>query len=308
MKRSLLKGLVIVLLLASITLLVSSPSMLAEMQPLPIDLTPGPMPKGECYGPDGLSYKDDSIEVSGEYGRAYDTNYVVMRVKIKDASQLRTAAAGKFTSQNATLGRTIAKRQNAVIALNGDFFAMDSYSVAIRQGKLYRNRPTGEDVLFIDEHGDFHVLKDLKKKEQVEEAITKLETEYGKIINAFTFGPLLVENGVCAVPEDKKYGYFNVGAQVYAQRISFSQIGKLDYLIVATEGPDNENSRGMTLYEIAKTTEEVGKSYAQNGCLLSYNLDGGSSSTIIFNSKKVNAPGAKSRNINDIIYFATLVR
>lgn len=308
MKSGFLKGLALVLLLACVTLLVSSPAMLAEWQPLPIDLSPGPAPRGEGYGPDGLSFQDDTIEVSGSYGRAFDTNYIVMHVKITDASQLRTAAAGKFTSQNATLGRTIAKRQNAVVAFNGDFFAMDSYSVAIRQGQLYRNRPTGEDLLFIDEHGDFHVLKDLKKKEQVEEAIASLESEYGRIINAFTFGPMLVENGVCSVPDDQKYGYFNVGAQVYAQRISFSQIGRLEYLIIATEGPDNEQSRGMTLYEIAKTTEEVGRTFAENGCILSYNLDGGSSSTIIFNGKKVNAPGAKSRNINDIIYFATLVR
>lgn len=306
--KSFFKGLAVVLLLACVALWVSSPAMLAEMQPLPIDLSPGPEPLSEGFGADGLTYQDDSIKITGQFGRAFDTDYLLMHVKLTDASQMRTAAAGRFTNQNATLGRTIAKRQNAVLAINGDFFAMDSYSVAIRQGKLYRNRPTGEDVLFIDEHGDFHVQKDLKKKEQVEEALTQLEKQYGRIINAFTFGPLLVENGVCAVPDDAKYTYFNVGAQVHAQRISFTQVGRLEYLIIATEGPDNKNSRGMTLYEIAKTTEEAAKDYAPDGHCISYNLDGGSSSTVIFNNKKINAPGAKSRTINDIIYFATLVK
>lgn len=308
MKHSFLKGLAIVLLLASVTLLISSPSMLAEWQPLPIDLTPGPVPRGEFYGPDGLSYKDDSIEVSGRYSRAYDTNYVVMHVKIVDPSQLRTAAAGKFNGENTALGRTIASRNNAVIALNGDYFVMNSFAVAIRQGKLFRNKPNGQDVLLIDAKGDFHVMKAPTKSQQVDETLAQLEAEGRPVVNAFMFGPLLVENGVSVIPEKENYRYFNVGAHKHAQRISFSQIGELEYLILATEGPDNQGSRGMTVYEMSKTTEEEGKNYAENGCIFSYNLDGGSSSTIAFNNKKINAPGSKSRSINDIIYFATLVR
>lgn len=309
MKSNALRTALAVILLAALTLLLSSPNMLAESKwkPLPIDISPGPVPNKALYGADGMSYKDASIEVVGGEGRAYDTNYIYLRIKIADASQLRTAPASRFTSQSATLGRSIAKRYNAVAAINGDFFVMDSLSVAIRQGTLYRNRPTGEDVLVIDNQGDFHVLKGPETKEDVEAALAEMEEQGLTAINALTFGPLMVENNECQVPDDEQYKYFSTGAQGYAQRITFSQLGPLDYLVIATEGPDNENSRGMTLHEMAVTTQEVGQQLAENGCVLSYNLDGGSSSTIIVNNAKVNAPGAKSRYINDIIYFATLV-
>ena len=310
MKLETLRKTIVVLMVMALVLLLSSPNLLAEssLSPLPIDITPGPKPDPACYGADGMSYKDASIEITGGEGRAFDTNYMYLRIKLSDPSQLRTAPASRFTSQSATLGRSIAKRYNAVAAINGDFFMMDSYSVAIRQGTLYRNRPTGEDVLVIDNKGDFHILNAPQTKEEVDEALLGLESQGLSAVNALTFGPKMVENGVCRIPEDAQYQYFNAGAQVYAQRITFSQLGPLDYLAIATEGPDNENSRGMTLYEMAKTTEQVGLELSENGCLLSYNLDGGSSSTIIVNNAKINAPGAKSRHINDIIYFATLVQ
>ncbi len=310
MKLETLRKVIVVLMITALTLLLSSPNLLAEgaLAPLPIDISPGPKPNPACFGADGMSYKDASIEVTGGEGRAFDTNYVYLRIKLTDPSQLRTAPASRFNSQSATLGRSIAKRYNAVAAINGDFFMMDSYSVAIRQGTLYRNRPTGEDVLLIDNKGDFHILNAPQTKEEVDKALADLESQGLTIVNALTFGPLMVDNGECRIPEDENFQYFNAGAQVYAQRITFSQLGPLDYLVIATEGPDNENSRGMTLYEMAKTTEQVGLELSDTGCLLSYNLDGGSSSTIIVNNIKINAPGAKSRYINDIIYFATLVR
>lgn len=301
---------VLILLLAALMFLLPSPYMVlaADFAPLPMDASPGPLPNSALYSEDLLNYKDASITVTGGQGRRFDTNYIYLRIRLSDPSQLRTAAAGNFNSTSATLGRAIAKRQNAVAAINGDYFVMDPYAVAIRQGKMYRNKPTGEDLLMIDSRGDFHIPVGLTDKEAVQSFLSDLENKGTPIVNAFTFGPMLVKDGLATVPDSKDYSYYNVGAQVYAQRISFSQLGELDYLVVATEGPDNENSRGMTLYEIAKTTELVGKEQTENGCILSYNLDGGSSSTVIMNNQKINAPGAKSRHINDIIYFATLVK
>ena len=308
MKSKLIRSFLAALMILALAFLLSSPAALAEtLSPLPVDLSPGPVPIQINFGADGMSYKDASIEVVGGHGRAFDTHYMYLHINITDASQLRTAPANNFNSQSATLGRVMAKRQNAVVAINGDYFVMDPFAVAIRQGKMYRNRPTGEDVLVIDAKGDFHVLEKAETKEQVEAALADIQKN-AEVVNAFTFGPLLVRDGQCTVPDSKDFAYFNAGAQVYAQRISFSQLGPLEYLVVATEGPDNKESRGMTLYEIAKTTEEVGLTLSEKGCLLSYNLDGGSSSTVIVNNVKINAPGAKSRHINDIIYFATLVK
>lgn len=45
-------------------------------------------------GYDGLSYHDDTITVTVEETRAYDTTILIARVTISDPSQIRTAMAG----------------------------------------------------------------------------------------------------------------------------------------------------------------------------------------------------------------------
>ena len=76
---------------------------------------------------------------------------------------------------------------------------------------------------------------------------------------------------------------------------------------MSTEGPEDPGSRGLNLYEMADYTlaaaHELGKP-----CLYAYNLDGGSSNSLILNNEKINSPNnRKSRRVSDIIYFATLV-
>ena len=86
-----------------------------------------------------------------------------------------------------------------------------------------------------------------------------------------------------------------------AQRICIAQTGPLSYLCVATEGPENEGSMGLTLEQFADYVSAL-------GCVNAYNLDGGSSSTVVLNNKKINSLSTrKVRPICDIIYFATSV-
>lgn len=73
----------------------------------------------------------------------------------------------------------------------------------------------------------------------------------------------------------------------------------LSYLIVATEGPENKGSTGLTMAEFAQLLYDLG---AKNA----YNLDGGSSSSVVLNYKKINSLSTgKIRAIGDILYFAT---
>jgi exopolysaccharide biosynthesis protein len=70
---------------------------------------------------------------------------------------------------------------------------------------------------------------------------------------------------------------------------------------VATEGPENANSVGLTLSQTAELMAGL-------GCETAYNLDGGSSSTMVLNNLKINALSThKVRPIWDILYFASLV-
>lgn len=274
--------------------------------PLPIDLNPGPEVNKSNYGEDSLTYKDPTIQVQIHEDRAFDTPFLFAHIIISHPSQLRTAASGSFNSQSTQLGANIARRHNAVIAINGDYFVYDSRSYAVRQGVQYRNRPTGEDVLIIDDQGNFHPLFGPEKQEDILAFVEELNAQGRQVINAFTFGPILVHNGTMQEVSGTKY--FNVSPGINAQRVALAQLGPLEYLIISTQGPEDKNSKGLTIPEMAALVEEVGYRFSDKGCLTAYNLDGGSTNTLFFNGMKINSPGGKSRHIADIIYFATLVR
>ncbi len=274
--------------------------------PLPVDLSPGPEVNKENYAEDGLSYQDPSIQVTIHEDRAFDTPILYAHITISDPSQLRTAASGSFNSQSTQLGAQIARRNNAVVAINGDYFVYDSRSYAVRQGTVYRNRPTGEDVLIIDNQGDFHGLFAPQKPEEITAYVDELAAQGRTVVNAFTFGPILVHNGKMQDVSGEKY--FNISPGINAQRVALAQLGPLEYMIISTQGPEDKNSKGLTIPEMAAFVEEVGYRFSARGFLTAYNLDGGSTNTLFFNGGKINSPGGKSRHIADIIYFATLVR
>ena len=91
------------------------------------------------------------------------------------------------------------------------------------------------------------------------------------------------------------------GAKHGAVRMVIGQTGPLSYLAFASEGPEHEGSKGLTILEAADVAYEL-------GCINAYNLDGGATATICIGEKQVNSYWKqKERSIGDIIYFATLV-
>ena len=218
-------------------------------------------------GYDGLSYHDDTITVTVEETRAYDTTILIARVTISDPSQIRTAMAGRYGSDTQTPGARLAKRVQAVFAVNGDYFNFSSNGYVVRQGTLYRDNPApGSDILLIDDQGDFHIVEDATSE--------KLAAFEGTVINSFSFGPALVVDG-----EVVEGGFLDdVAYDKPAQRMVVAQAGPLSYVCVATEGPENPGSVGLTIPQMA---EFMGTLDVQNA----YNLDGGSSSTMVLNNE-----------------------
>ena len=268
----------------------------ATYPPLTWGDDPAPYPlHEECLLPDNLGYHDDSLDITTEIFRRYDTTILVVRVKLQDASQIRAAWAGRHpSSKQTTLVTNMAKRYNAVLAINGDYFNYHNEGIVVRNGKELRNRPTTKrDTLIIDDKGDFHIIVGTTKE--------LWEAYDGTVMHAFAFGPGLVVDGVPMSQEFYNDIKLNVGKGKQTQRIVLAQTGPLEYMIIATEGPENANSVGLTLLEMSELCVEL-------GCINAYNLDGGSSSTVVLNYEKINALSTgKIRDVGDCIYFATLV-
>ena len=162
---------------------------------------------------------------------------------------------------------------------------------------LKQTESPNKDALFIDENGDFHIVLAQAKKDQ-QAALDAVAAEH-TIVNAFTFGPVLVKDGAAQpVLTDNHMGAFS-----RAQRMGIGQIGPLEYICVCCEGPEDPGSQGLLL-------EEFGQLVASFGDVnVFYNLDGGSSSTLVFrkgsqNWAKINGSTGKKRQLKDIIYFA----
>ncbi len=257
---------------------------------LPVDDSAGPAPNEANYLADGKGYRDASLSVTIDEIREYDTTIQIARIEIRDASQLRTAMAGKFGSTRDIPGAKIAQRVNAVLAINGDYFNFNNEGYIVRQGTLYRDNPAvGSDVLLIDDRGDFHIVRDATSE--------KIAAVGGTVVNSFSFGPALVVDGQAMNIDEN----LHIASDKPTQRMVVAQTGPLSYLCVATEGPENPGSVGLTLAETVQLMVDLGSRNA-------YNLDGGSSSTMVLDNRKINALSThKVRPIWDILYFATLV-
>ena len=258
--------------------------------PLELEAVSGPKPNAVNYLPDNAGYEDETISVKIETTRAYDTTIMIARIKISDPSQIRTAMAARYGQTGGVFPNVVAKRANAVFAINGDYFNYRSTGYLVRQGKLYRSRADKNlDTLIIDENGDFTIIKDPTK-----EAVQAFE---GTIVNSFNFGPALIIDGEKVLPVK----IMEAGVNNQTQRMAIAQMGPLEYVCVATEGPENEGSVGLTIEELIDFMYDLGVKQA-------YNLDGGSSSAMILNNEKINALSSrKNRPICDMIYFATLI-
>ncbi|MBO5534393.1 MAG: phosphodiester glycosidase family protein [Clostridia bacterium] len=263
---------------------------LAEYAPLPFDSSPGLPGIPDAFLPDYAGYEDETLSIRIETTRAYNTTIQLVYVKISDPSQMRTAMADRYGTTRLAYPEVLAERNNAVLAVNGDFFNMHNRGYLVRQGETYRTRAdTQLDILIIDDKGDFHILRD-----PTNEMVAAFE---GKIINSFNFGPALIMDGEEILPPKR----IDAGTFRKAQRMVACQLGPLSYLFVATEGPENKGSEGLTLEEMIHFLHEL-------KVPLAYNLDGGSSSSVVLGGTKINGmSNKKKRTLCDILYFSTLI-
>ena len=281
----------IILMILLLAVFVPSGSAFGAVIALPIDKSGGPVPLESGYLGE-WEYLDESLHVNITQGRMFDTYWMAATITIADASQIRTAVAGNYYNPSKEYASTMARRVNAVLAINGDFFGFNTTGYTARQGKVFRRRANGKtDVLIIDKDGNFHILPSATEEE--------CEAYEDVVVNAFNFGPGLVIDGIAVTDfsDDQLYGK---GPEKQAQRICIAQTGPLEYLVVYCEGPENEDSVGLTMSQFVELVSSF------DGVQNAYNLDGGSSSSIIFNRYKVNGMSSrKMRQVSDIIYFAS---
>ena len=267
---------------------------LAEEYSLPVDFSGGYTPNPHGFTKN--SYEDASLSVKMERRDIDGVRYDIAWIKVASPTQLRTAIAGAPNEVVAEKPGRMARSVNAVVAINGDFYTQRKDGLIYRQGQAFRYVLNPEkDILVIDDLGDLHVF--LGSENQTTELLTFLQS--GRtIVNAFTFGPAIVKDGV-ALPIPETY-LTRFDSNVRAPRTVIAQIGPLEYVFVEAEGRVS-HSKGVT-------TDQMGEFMVELGVKTAYCLDGGNSSIMLFNGKYYDANYAASeREQSDIIYVCSAV-
>lgn len=238
------------------------------------------------------SYKDDNISINLTETTVNNTQVYVADVTLNSSDYLKTAFAQNAYGTNVTAKTSVtAADNNAILAVNGDYYGANSSGYVIRNGVVYR-----DTIREASSNGDLAIYKDGSFKVIYEDQISAEQLVNDGVVNLLAFGPALVENGEIAVGTNEEVGQ----AMASNPRTAIGIIDENHYIIVVSDGRTSE-SEGLSLYQLA----EVMKSY---GAKTAYNLDGGGSSTLYFNGQVINKPttgGNKisERAVSDIVYI-----
>ena len=238
------------------------------------------------------SYKDDNISINLTETTVNNTQVYVADVTVSSSDYLKTAFAQNSFGTNVTAKTSVTAAENdAILAVNGDYYGANSSGYVIRNGVIYR-----DTVRENSNNGDLAIYKDGSFKIIYEDQISAEQLVKDGVVNLLAFGPTLVENGEIAVGTNEEVGR----AMASNPRSAIGIIDENHYIIVVSDGRTSE-SKGLSLYQMA----EIMKSY---GVKTAYNLDGGGSSTLYFNGQVINKPttgGNKisERAVSDIVYI-----
>lgn len=238
------------------------------------------------------SYSDNNIQINLEQITDYNTQVYIADIKVNDPNFLKTALANNTFGTNITAKTsTTAKANNAILAINGDYYGANLKGYVIKNGVVYRdtvrdNASNGDLAIYAD--GSFKII--------YENEISAQELVSQGVVNLLAFGPSLVENGEVVVNENTEVGR----AMASNPRTAIGIIDENHYIVVVGDGRTSESS-GLSLYQLAQIMKEKGAKVA-------YNLDGGGSSSLYFNGNLINKPTTNGRTISerevsDIVYF-----
>jgi len=257
----------------------------------------------DCNNDDAITLHDLSLLLdylsgnltSVEFFTNPTITYHVADIYLRDINSLRGAfAKGTFPEKGSAQLESITKmavNNNALFAINCDYCEIRGNGITYRNGVMYRETRRAE-VAVIYKDGVMDVLTDAEYRALTEE-------QRANIWQTTAFAPGLVKDGV------QMSGF--TGA-TYVDLHPRSGIGYFEpghYCFVQVDGRQPGYSDGISVAQFAEIMYSLGVQEA-------YNMDGGSSSEIVFMGETYNHPsGIKTgssggRNNSDILFICDL--
>lgn len=228
-----------------------------------------------------LSYQSDTLRIAINQVEESGTTYFVADVWVKNIQSFQTALAKDSYGRGLReLPLDMAKHNDAIFAVSGDYYGARETGVVVRNGVLYRD-VMSDDVCILKNDGTLKIYS--------KDAFSAFHDLDETVWQAWAFGPALVENGKVSDTSGSNISVKN-------PRCAIGYYAPGHYCIIVVDGRQSGYSDGMTLDELAKT-------FAALGCETAYNLDGGTSAMMIFQGKLVSHPVDGGRSSSDIVYF-----
>lgn len=230
------------------------------------------------------SYSSPDIAITVTEETLGRITYYLADIYVRDITCFQSALARNTYGSGFRDSITdMAVLNNALLAINGDYYGNTNEGVVIRNGVIYRANRTDCDVCVLYYDGTMRVMPG--SAFTVEDAIADGAWQ------AWTFGPALLDaNG------DVLTAFASTNRIISANpRTAIGYYEPGHYCMVVVDG--RGESAGITLPDLSQLFYDL-------GCTAAYNLDGGNSSIMVWNSEIINQPSGGGRESSDALLIA----
>lgn len=239
------------------------------------------------------SYRSDTFAVEIErHQNNKPLVWYVAHIYMREVDAVRgIISAPNYSGMYTIIPWQLARMNKAVLMVTGDNLLnmdVEMKGILIRDGKVFLNRDKREGcVAFYPET--------LSMKTYEKGAVTANELLQQGVVNAYSFGPVLLSNGVrsSSIADSRLYKL--------NPRTGVGMVEPGHFVVIVVDGRREEYSVGVTLDDFVKMFEA-------EGCTEAYNLDGGISACMVFMGEQLNHHGneknySQQRGIPDALGF-----
>lgn len=182
---------------------------------------------------------------------------------------------------------SMAINSGAILSINGDYADNQRSGFLVRNGEIYYDDQTTYDICVLYYDGSMETFS--PSEYAVDDILAKAPYQVWK------FGPeLLDENGQ---PKQSYNTSDAISWENPRSGIGYYEPGH--YCFITVDGRQSGYSRGLEIDRFAKL-------FADLGCTVAYNLDGGQSAVMTFDQRVYNQPYLGGRNSGDILLIREL--
>lgn len=245
---------------------------------------------------DETGYRSKNVSVTVEKRTVGESVCFIADIYIKHLDSFCTAVALEHADVNPGNRKNcmqvdlLSRQVGGIVALSGDNYVFRNAGVvAVRNGMEWdRQFPLDDEILCMFPDGTMETFFSKAQGEQK----AYVEDAYARgVRQIWCFGPSLLDDSGNAKTSFRS----SVSGRNPRSAVGYYEPGH--YCFVLVDGRQKGYSLGMSL-------EELSALFADLGCSLAYNLDGGETVAIAYRGEIINHPEeAEPRDVSDILYI-----